>query len=64
LEEFEVFYLNKKMGGFRADLVVEDEVIVEIKSLAGNIPTIFQYQLISYLKSSGLHGCQVKRVVF
>jgi len=73
-KEFEVIYLNNKIGIFRADLVVEDEVIVEIKSLAGNIPTIFQYQLISYLKSSGLHvgllvnfgnkSCQVKRVVF
>jgi GxxExxY protein len=55
-------------------LVVEDEVIVEIKSLAGNIPTIFEHQLISYLKASGCHvgllinfgnkSCQVKRVVF
>jgi GxxExxY protein len=73
-KEFEVFYLNKKIGSFRADLVVEDEVIVEIKSLAGNIPTIFEHQLISYLKASGCHvgllinfgnkSCQVKRVVF
>jgi len=72
-KEFEVFYLNKKMGSFRADLVVEDQVIVEIKSLAGDIPTIFEHQLISYLKASGLHvgllinfgnkSCQVKRVV-
>ncbi len=72
--EFEVFYLDKKVGSFRADLVVENQVIVEIKSLAGNIPTIFEHQLISYLKASGLHvgllinfgnkSCQVKRVVF
>jgi GxxExxY protein len=73
-KEFEVFYLNKKIGSFRADLVVENEAIVEIKPLAGNIPTILEYQLISYLKASGLHvgllinfgnkSCQVKRVVF
>jgi GxxExxY protein len=73
-KEFEVFYLNKKIGSFRTDLVVEDKVIVEIKSLAGNIPTIFEHQLISYLRASGLHvgllinfgnkSCQVKRVVF
>jgi GxxExxY protein len=73
-KEFDVFYLNKKVGSFRADLVVEDEVIVEIKSLAGNIPTLFEHQLISYLKASGLHtgllinfgnkSCQVKRAVF
>jgi GxxExxY protein len=73
-KEFEVSYLNKKIGSFRADLVVEGEIIVEIKSLEGNIPTIFERQLISYLKASGLHvgllinfgnkSCQIKRVVF
>jgi GxxExxY protein len=73
-KEFEVFYLNKKIGSFRTDLVVEGEIILEIKSLAGNIPTIFEHQLISYLRASGLHvgllinfgnkSCQIKRVVF
>jgi GxxExxY protein len=73
-KEFEVFYLTKKIGGFRTDLVVEDQVVVEIKSLAGNIPMIFEHQLISYLKASRLHvgllinfgnkSCQVKRAVF
>ena len=73
-KEFEVFYLNKKVGSFRTDLIVENQVIVEIKSLAGNIPIIFEHQLISYLKASSLHvgllinfgnkSCQVKRVVF
>ena len=73
-KEFDVFYLNQRVGCFRADLVVEDEVIVEIKSLAGSIPTVFSHQLISYLKASGLHtgllinfgikSCQIKRIVF
>ena len=72
-KEFAVFYLENKIGSFRADLVVEDEVILEVKSLAGNIPVLFQNQLLSYLKASGLHvgllinfgnkSCQVKRVV-
>jgi len=71
--EFEVSYLNKKIGTFRADLVVEDRVIIEIKSLAGNIPFLFQNQLLSYLRASGLHigllinfgnrSCQIKRIV-
>jgi len=43
------------VGSFRADLVVENEVIVEIKSLAGNIPALFEYQLLSYLKASKHH---------
>jgi GxxExxY protein len=73
-KEFEVSYLNKKIGSFRADLVVGGEIIVEIKSLEGNIPTIFERQLISYLKALGLYvgllinfgnkSCQIKRVVF
>ena len=73
-KEFEVFYLNKKVGSLRTDLIVENQVIVEIKSLAGNIPIIFEHQLISYLKASSLYvgllinfgnkSCQVKRVVF
>ena len=73
-KEFKVFFLNKNVGNFRADLVVEGEIIVEIKSLAGNIPSLFEYQLLSYLKASGLRigllinfgnkSCQIKRVVF
>ena len=72
-KEFTVFYLDKKMGSFQADLVVEEKVIVEIKSISGNILTLFEHQLISYLKASGFHvgllinfgnkSCQVKRVV-
>jgi GxxExxY protein len=71
--EFEVFCQNKKVGSFRADLVVQNEVIVEIKSLSSNIPVLFQHQLISYLKASDMHvgllinfgnrSCQVKRVM-
>lgn len=70
-KEFEVTYLNKRVGKFRADLVVEDQVIVEIKSLAGATPTLFHSQVLSYLKASRLHtgllinfgnkSCQVKR---
>ena len=73
-KQFEMVYLDKKVGSFRADLVVENEVIIEIKSLAGNIPLLFEYQLLSYLKASGLRvgllinfgnkSCQIKRVVF
>lgn len=72
-KEFPVFYQGNKIGSFRTDLLVEDRVIVEIKSLAGNIPMIFEYQLISYLKASRLRvgllinfgnkSCQVKRMV-
>ena len=72
-KEFKVFYLNTLVGNFRADLLVEDKVIVEIKALSGNIPAVFEYQLLSYLRASGIHigllvnfgnkSCQVKRLI-
>ena len=73
-KEFEVSYLDQRVGTFRADLVVEDKVVVEIKSLTGKIPIVFEYQLLSYLRASALHigllvnfgnkSCQVKRLVY
>lgn len=72
-KEYEVKYLDKKVGKLRVDMVIEDKVIVEIKALAGNIPQVFQCQVLSYLKSSGLKvgllinfgnkSCQVKRLM-
>ena len=47
--------MDKLVGNFRVDLIVEEKVVVEVKSLAGNIPTVFGSQLLSYLKASGLH---------
>jgi GxxExxY protein len=73
-KEFEVYFLNKRVCTFRPDFVVADEVIVEIKSLAGTTPVLFGHQLVSYLRASSFHtgllinfgnkSCQVKRVVF
>src|SRR5574340_980730 len=73
-KEFQVDYLDEPVGKFRVDLLVENRIIVEIKSLNGNFPLIFQHQLLSYLKASGLHigllinfgnkSCQVKRLVW
>ncbi len=73
-KEFEVSFLDKKVGSFRPDFLVENQVVIEIKSLSGNIPAVFENQLVSYLKASGIHigllinfgnkSCQVKRVGF
>ena len=70
---FEVFFQNKKVGSFRQDLLVESKVIVEIKALTGNVPEVFKYQVLSYLKASGGHvgllinfgnkSCHIKRFV-
>ncbi|MDP2682206.1 MAG: GxxExxY protein [Deltaproteobacteria bacterium] len=72
-KRFEVYYQNNKVGYLVMDLVVENEAIVEIKALAGNIPDVFKYQVLSYLKASNLKvgllvnfgnkSCQVKRLI-
>jgi len=71
---FTVLFQDKKIGSLKLDLVVQDKVIVEIKALTGNIPEVFRYQILSYLKVSGLHvgllvnfgnkSCQIKRFIF
>ena len=68
---FDVFFQDKKVGSFRLDLLVEGKVIVELKALTGNVPEVFKYQVLSYLKASGLHvgllinfgnkSCHIKR---
>ena len=70
---FDVSFQGNSVGSFKADLVVENMVIVELKALAGNFPKIFESQILSYLKASGLkvgllinfgnNRCQVKRFV-
>lgn len=72
-KSYKVSFQGNSVGNFKADLVVDNKVIVELKALAGNIPKIFESQILSYLKASGLkvgllinfgnNKCQVKRFV-
>ncbi|PIV56293.1 GxxExxY protein [Candidatus Desantisbacteria bacterium CG_4_10_14_0_8_um_filter_48_22] len=72
-KEFSVQFHNSPAGQFRADIVVEDCVIIEIKAIEGYMPKIFEAQVISYLKSSGLkvgllvnfgnRSCEIRRLV-
>ena len=48
-KEFDVFYFDRRVGRYRADLLVEDTVIVELKAVPDIFP-LHQAQLISYLK--------------
>jgi len=71
-KEYEVFFEYKKVGIFRCDLVVKENVIVELKSVTGKMPMLFRNQLISYLRASriktgllvnfGNLSCDIKRV--
>jgi len=48
-----IIYKGKVIdGGYRLDLIVEDEIIIELKSVDHIIP-VHEAQLISYLKLSG-----------
>ena len=71
-KEFEIYFNGKKIGKFRCDFVIENKVIVEIKSIASKMPILFHYQLLSYLKASkiktgllinfGNKSCEIKRL--
>jgi GxxExxY protein len=72
-KEFTVKYENQNVGKFRLDLLIEGKVVVEIKALEGKIPKIFESQVISYLKASGLgvgllvnfgnRRCEIRRLM-
>jgi GxxExxY protein len=53
-KEFPVAYENIKLEmGFRADVIVEEKVIVEIKSVENIIP-VYKKKLLTYLRLTGL----------
>ncbi len=70
---FNVLFHGKDVGRLKLDLIIEDKVIVEIKALTGNIPTVFELQVLSYLKASGYKigllinfgnkSCQIRRLM-
>jgi GxxExxY protein len=49
-----VSYKGEVVGDYTADLVVEDEVIVELKTVE-NLDKAHEAQLLNYLKATGLH---------
>ncbi len=52
-KEVDVVYKNKIIKGQRLDLIVNNEVVVEIKSVR-RLEDIFTAQVLSYLRSTGL----------
>ncbi|MCE5187540.1 MAG: GxxExxY protein [Planctomycetaceae bacterium] len=70
--EILVKYDDKVVGEFKADLLVENEVIIELKSIK-TIMQIHEVQLVNYLKATGKDlgllinfgekGVQVKRKI-
>lgn len=52
-KDIDVFYKGKVVGKYRADMIVEDKIIVELKSVSAIIPT-HEVQLVNYLKATGI----------
>lgn len=52
-KEYSVIYREREVGIYYADLVVDDKVIVEVKTVE-NIDDIHRAQLLNYLRISGL----------
>lgn len=53
-KEIKIIYKDEQMGEHRIDLVVNNEIIVELKAVK-KIADIHLAQVISYLKASELH---------
>ncbi len=51
-KEFKVVYREKEVGTYYADLIIDDKVILEIKSVE-KIDNIHRAQLLNYLRISG-----------
>jgi GxxExxY protein len=49
----DVYYSGEKIDTYRLDLVVEEKIIIELKSVEQLCPA-HEAQLLSYLKASGM----------
>jgi GxxExxY protein len=72
-KSYNVSFQGRRVGRLRLDLIVEDEVVTEVKAVTGNVPAVFELQVLSYLKASGYKvgllmnfgnkSCQVRRLM-
>ena len=52
-EEFTITYKGKDVGVYYADLVVDDKVVVEVKSVS-DLGAVHRAQVLNYLRISGI----------
>jgi len=52
-KEFKVSYKGKEVGVYYADLIVEDKVVVEVKSVSV-LEDVHRAQVLNYLRVSGI----------
>jgi GxxExxY protein len=53
-KEYKIFFQGQEIAMHRMDMIVEDKVIVELKSVIGEMPNVYRAQVLSYLKVSKL----------
>ena len=49
-----VTYKGREVGNYRADMIVEDRVIVELKAISA-LTTMHEVQLVNYLTATGIN---------
>lgn len=49
----DVYFKDRKVGEFKADLIVEDKILVELKAVSMLLP-VHKAQLINYLKATNI----------
>lgn len=69
---FLVTFQGVVVGRFRVDVLVERNVVVEVKAVTGQMPKVFEAQLLAYLRATALpvgllvnfgnRSCQVRRI--
>ena len=52
-KQLKVYYKNEVVGNYVADIVVNDQVILELKAVSALRPE-HEWQLVNYLKATGL----------
>ncbi|MBU1854585.1 MAG: GxxExxY protein [Nanoarchaeota archaeon] len=52
-KSIKVCYDNEVVGEYKADIIVNDKIIVELKSIS-QITTAYEVQLVNYLVATGL----------
>ena len=49
-----VTYKGREVGNYRADMIVEDRVIIELKAISA-LTTMHEVQLVNYLTATGIN---------
>ena len=55
-QDIDVYYEGFKVGHYAADLLIEDKILIELKTVK-NLDDVHKAQCLNYLKATGLKIC-------